>query len=280
MKIDEVKICNWRSIREMTIKAQDLMIIIGQNNHGKSNIISAVLFFFGELKNTDLDFHNENETLFVEIKFSELDEFDRTTFKKYLTAYNEIRVRKTAYKGGSFEYAGYLQNPLEESLKESNASNFTKRETAESQIFKDFLPKEGRIKKEDIVNAQQEYIKHNFNSLTFNYEIEDSPFLGLKSVASSIFGNIYYLPALKDAKEDFNSKESSIFSRLYVEIIRTMAEKNPNWQNAKIQLNSIFSILNALDEQGNINEHRPTEFTDFEKLLSDELLHWNTRACP
>ena len=56
MKIKTIEIKNWRSIKELKITAQDLMIIIGQNNHGKSNLLSAVLFFFGEIKHQDLDF--------------------------------------------------------------------------------------------------------------------------------------------------------------------------------------------------------------------------------
>ena len=35
MKIKTLEIKNWRSIKELKITAQDLMIIIGQNNHGK-----------------------------------------------------------------------------------------------------------------------------------------------------------------------------------------------------------------------------------------------------
>ncbi|HEJ9678194.1 TPA: AAA family ATPase [Proteus mirabilis] len=35
MKIDKINIRNWRSIKVQEIHAQDLMVIIGQNNHGK-----------------------------------------------------------------------------------------------------------------------------------------------------------------------------------------------------------------------------------------------------
>lgn len=35
MKIKNINICNWRSIKNTVLSANDLMIIIGQNNHGK-----------------------------------------------------------------------------------------------------------------------------------------------------------------------------------------------------------------------------------------------------
>jgi CRISPR-associated exonuclease Cas4 len=71
----------------------DMMIFIGQNNHGKSNVLSALLFFFGELGLHDLDYHNCNEELWVEVEFGDLDDEERQTFHKYVSASNTIRVR-------------------------------------------------------------------------------------------------------------------------------------------------------------------------------------------
>ena len=53
------------------------MIVIGQNNHGKSNLLSALLFFFGELKQQELDFHFGAPELYVEVTFGELDQSDK-----------------------------------------------------------------------------------------------------------------------------------------------------------------------------------------------------------
>lgn len=110
MKIKTIEIENWRSIKNMKISAQDLMIIIGQNNHGKSNLLSAILFFFGEIKHQDLDFFQGSKELFIDIEFSELDDQDKKTFEKYITQQETIKVRKVAYLGGSFEYKGWIQN--------------------------------------------------------------------------------------------------------------------------------------------------------------------------
>ena len=100
MKIKSIKICNWRSIKDLLIHFPPLIVFIGQINHGKSNILSAILFFFGEIKHQELDFNEGSEELYIEILFYDLDKFDKTTFKKYLTVNDEILVRKTAYFGG------------------------------------------------------------------------------------------------------------------------------------------------------------------------------------
>lgn len=276
MKIKTLEIKNWRSIKELKVTAQDLMIIIGQNNHGKSNLLSAILFFFGEIKHQDLDFSQGSEELFVDIEFSELDEQDKKTFEKYITQQETIKVRKVAYLGGSFEYKGWIQNCLEDYLKEENAGNYTSRETANSLPFYPYLPSTGRLSKQQIIEAQQKYIQSNIENLTFSYELEKTNFMGLKSVAKGIFGEVYFLPAIKNAADDFASKDTSVFSKLLGEVVETMSQYNEDWQGTKQQLAKLFSKFSKYID-GVKNAERPKQLSDLENELSKELLSWN--AC-
>jgi len=276
MKIEEISIQNWRSIKSLEIKFQDLMIFIGQNNHGKSNVLSSILFFFGEIKPQELDFNSGSYELFVEITFCDLDDADKTTFKKYLTADNKIKVRKTAYFGGNFEYKGYIQNPVDDWLQEVNASGYTKRDVAEKQPFYQYLPASGRLTKQNIIDAQIEFIENNKSAIGFLFQLEETNFLGLKSVVKGIFGDVYFIPAIKDASDDFSSKEASAFGKLYSKIIESMSATNSDWKDTKDKLSSLFNTLNRLDGDGNDNHNRPTELIDFEKGLSKELESWGT----
>ena len=276
MKIKTLEIKNWRSIKELKVTVQDLMIIIGQNNHGKSNLLSAILFFFGEIKHQDLDFSQGAEELFVDIEFSELDEQDKKTFEKYITQQETIKVRKVAYLGGSFEYKGWIQNCSEDYLKEENAGNYTSRETANSLPFYPYLQSNGRLTKQHIIEAQQKYIKANIENLTFSYELEKTNFMGLKSVAKGIFGEVYFLPAIKNAADDFASKDTSVFSKLLGEVVETMSQYNEDWQGTKQQLTNLFSKFSKYID-GVENTERPKQLSDLENELSKELLSWN--AC-
>ncbi|MCG6117962.1 MAG: AAA family ATPase [Aquimonas sp.] len=278
MKIEKITIKNWRSIKDQVIHAQDLMVIIGQNNHGKSNLLSSILFFFGEIKSHDLDFHSGSTELYVELQFGCLDESDNTTFKKYLTSEGKIAVRKTAYLGGSFEYRGYIQNPAEEWLQEANASAYAKRELASSLPFHSFIPAAGRISKQDIVAAQAAYIEQNRESINFSYELESTNFLGLKSVASGIFGEVYFIPAVKEASDDFTSKDSSVFGKMYSDVVALMSESNEEWKATKDNLGRLFATLNKKDKDGSANEGRPQQLSDFEEELSTELVAWGARV--
>lgn len=274
MKIEKITIQNWRSIKYQELQAQDLMIIIGQNNHGKSNLLSSLLFFFGEIKHHDLDFFHGSTELFVELQFGGLDTTDKTSFKKYLTNDEKILVRKTAYLNGSFEYRGYIENPTDERLQESNASAYTTRELANSMPFHTFLPSSGRITKQNIIDAQKEYVEKNRGNIQFSFELEDTNFLGLKSVAKGIFGDVYFIPAVKEASDDFTSKDSSVFGRLYADVVALMSEHNDDWKDTKEKLGKLFSTLNKHDHEGNANTERPHQLAEFEAELTNELTSW------
>lgn len=276
MKITNIKIVCWRSIKILDISANDLMIIIGQNNHGKSNLLSAILFFFGEIKAQTLDFNNSATNLFVEITFGELNPLEKITFDKYLNSSEQIVVRKTAYNDGSFEYKGYIQNPIDETLQEANASAYTSQEIASTLPFYGLLPSSGRITKQQIIDAQKEYILENISSLQFTYELESSKFLGLKSLPKGCFGEIYFIPAVKEVADDFSPKETSTFGRLYSEVIKAMSEVNEEWKQTKTELNILFGKLNRVDSEGKPNSERPQQLVDFESKLSEQLSVWGT----
>ena len=140
--------------------------------------------------------------------------------------------------------------------------------------FYKYLTHNGRISKQDIVNAQLKYIEEERENISFEYILENNNFLGLKSVAKGIFGEVYFLPALKNANEDFSSKDSSIFSNLLSEMINLMSDSNPEWMKSKEQLSSLFSSFNKYID-GKENNNRPIQLTDLEAALSNELKPWN-----
>ncbi|MDD4158590.1 MAG: AAA family ATPase, partial [Proteiniphilum sp.] len=171
MRIETIEIKNWRSINHLIANFNDFVVIIGQNNHGKSNIISSLLFFFGKIKPDKQDFLDSNIPAYVELKFSNLDVNDRTTFKKYLSNDNTIKVRKILNLDLKFSYHGYLELPNEEWLNPSNSGYYTNRDSLSETPLIDFVPKSGRISKAQVEQAQTDYIFANAAYLEFNYTL-------------------------------------------------------------------------------------------------------------
>lgn len=274
MKIKSVKISNFRSIIDVEISFENLMMFIGQNNHGKSNILYAILFFFGEIKIQELDFFDGTDELYVEILFYDLDDDDKVTFNKYLTTENEILVRKTAYSNGSFEYNGYIQNPQNKYLQESNATHYRSRESAQELPFYDSLPADGRLTIALIQDAQKHYIKDNMGSIEFVYELEESNFLGAKNVAQGIFGEIFFIPAIKSINEDLANNKTSIFAKLYSKVIELVTSSNEDISTIKSQINLQFRKFKKFNDDSSENEDRPVELNEFENKLSNNLSEW------
>jgi AAA15 family ATPase/GTPase len=278
MKISTIEIKDWRSIKNVNIAFQDLMILIGQNNHGKSNVLNAILFFFGEIKPHDLDFNGESDELYVEITFDSLVESERSTFAKYVTTDHKIKVRRTATRSGSIVYQGYTQTPALEWLRTENASSYTTRSVAEGLAFYDLLPESGRITKASVEQAQTQYIETNQTELEFNYILETTNFMGAKNVAKGIFGDVFYIPAVKVTSEDYSNNSSSIFSKLYGRIISDISANNAGWVEAKETVASLFSLLNKEDTEGNQNTQRPVQLGEFETKLNQQLASWGSEV--
>ncbi|WP_457637075.1 ATP-dependent nuclease [Oceanithermus sp.] len=101
MRIDRVKISNFRSIRELEFVAQPNTVLIGPNNHGKSNILRALEFALSSKhKPSEEDFFKTGgdrvKEMFVELLFTNLDDQERKTFNKYLLDDQSICIRKIA----------------------------------------------------------------------------------------------------------------------------------------------------------------------------------------
>lgn len=278
MRILKVEISNWRSIKSVVVEFEEIMIFIGQNNHGKSNILSALLFFFGQINNDVLDYNDKTKDIYVEVTFSDLDDNDKTTFKKYLTSKKQIRVRKTANTSGGIEYRGYSEIPNELWLKEENIGDYLKREEAEKLPLKNHLPPNGRITKELFKKAQDQYIEENKNSIELSYQLETSNFLGFKNVAKGIFGDVFYIPSVKKAVDELTVKGNSTFSQLYSTVIRRMSEENSVYKDAKSTIVNLTKLLNKKLDDGTTNTQRPTELSDLENKLEQELKSWDTKV--
>lgn len=279
MQIKKIAIQNFRSIKYTEINCEPLIVFLGQNNHGKSNIFLALQFFFeSSFKISQEDFFKYADTpnfLSVEIQFSELEEQDKTTFKKYILPDQTIRMRKTAKVAdeGKIEavYNGYIYVPQEEWLLPDNAGNYTNRDalTKLPAEFGSLLPSTGRLTKAHIEEAQQKYIEANKDTLSFDIKLETGPFMGAKTFASGILGDFYLIPAVRDISDETKVQASTNFGKLLNNLIKEMSLSNPDFIDIKEKLKGLLLSLNK-----GKGSKRPKELSELEESLSQELKQW------
>jgi putative ATP-dependent endonuclease of the OLD family len=75
LKISRVQIQNWRSIKYVDFYPEDICVLVGANNAGKTNILSAINFLLGERwpmpgNLDDSDFYSRDRNLDIHIRLS------------------------------------------------------------------------------------------------------------------------------------------------------------------------------------------------------------------
>ena len=203
----------------MAFECMPLMTLIGPNNHGKSNIISALEFALSTAaKPVEQDFFlhrdaNDNE-FWVEITFHELTDQEKNTFKRYVSQDENICIRKTGrLQNGGIEvaYNGYVEQPDKEWLRGDKAGDYVTREQINGTPLKDIVQSSGRLSKQAVEEAQQQYIEQHRAELNFTRTLEGGPLLGQKNVAGGVLPDFYLIPAVRDLSEEIKVKTTTTF---------------------------------------------------------------------
>jgi predicted ATPase len=90
MKIQSVRIKNFRTLKDVTIPFDSVTTFIGPNGAGKSTVLRALDWFFngkpGSLTEKDCSFGATDEEVEVQVTFADLTEKDRDQLGKYAPA--------------------------------------------------------------------------------------------------------------------------------------------------------------------------------------------------
>lgn len=100
MKIQEITIHNYRSIKEQKFHLKDFSLLVGENNAGKTNIISALRAFYeeGGFKYSDSKdfpkFKADDQESWIEIEYLLTDEETQSIKDEYKTPDGTLKVRR------------------------------------------------------------------------------------------------------------------------------------------------------------------------------------------
>lgn len=112
MKIEEITIHNFRSIKHQTLRLKDYSLLIGANNSGKTNTIDALRIFWEDEKYQDEKdfpkFPTNDQESWIEIEFKLTDDEFKSLKKEYRLPDNRLKLRK------------YLKHPEKVKTNQSN----------------------------------------------------------------------------------------------------------------------------------------------------------------
>ena len=282
MLIKHIRIRNYRSISELEMDCQSLVTLLGPNNHGKSNVLAALDFFFStSAKPLEHDFFiyrdKGDDTTEVEITFNELNDQEKNTFKKYVQSDRTVCIRKTAQiENGkiSVSYNGFIERPNQEWLHSDKAGKYKSRELINQTPLKDFVPLTGRLTNAIVEEAQQKYIKTHFKELKFSRTLEEGPLLGQRNVGGGVLPDFYLIPAVRDLTDEIKVKTTTTFGRLLTRAVSEMAKRDPRFSEARKGLEELIHSLNVRDDK----EREKNQIAVLEKLIEEELKTWEVKV--
>ncbi len=282
MKITSIEIHNFRSIQNCRLSCREMLVLLGQNNHGKSNIIGALDFALTSAKpNIDDLFafaEPDDKTIWVEVSFGRLTDQEKTTWKKYVQADDTFCFRKTASFDDEdkvdIKYNGYVSEPDEEWLKADKATNYRARDKVSETPLSSYIPASGQLSKAKIVAAQDQYIKEHRADLNFSIALEEGPLLGQKNVAKGVLPEFFLVPAVRDLSDESKVRNTALFGKLLTYAVKEMASRNPLFHIIEAKLGELVNVLNAGPE----TEDRPQQLTDLEYSIQQELTGWGVHV--
>lgn len=280
MRVRKIEIEAYRSVKHCEIRCGDVTVLLGRNNHGKSNVLVALDFFCGTGTKCSLDdfFRSKDHTskeLWVEVTFSELSEQEKTTFQKYVAADGTLRVRKSAEVDDvgkiKTRYRGWVSEPVIPWLKDEYTG--TKKGDLEPTLV-ELLPDGVRYSKTAVESAQVKYIESNLDTIEYAYTLENGNFLGPTNVAGGVLPEAFLIPAVRDLNEETKTKNTTLFGRLLNRALGEMAETDEGFRKVKAELSK---IVNKLNKQDGEDDARPVQLQNLENGLEAELADWDVK---
>ena len=290
MKIKQVQICNFRSIKNLDFDFKDFTVLLGANNSGKSNILKALNFFFQNSERITLDdvfaFFEGDETLVsVVVTFDSLSDREEEVYKKYYLKDGTIRIRKSCKVSrdsshnlvcSSPSYNGWIEKPDRWFLRDNAFDRLSSKEKRESEagVFKELAPllqKNVRFTKETLHGFQERYIADHESEILFDGEFEDGPLFGRATLPAGILPEIILIPAIRDLSDEMKITSKTLLGKLVSNVLDGMAENNSEYQSIIKDVEDAIARLN--DKQA-----PNSAIGKLESELSEELASWGVRT--
>lgn len=120
MKVEKLKIKNYKSISELSVNFGTLTAIVGKNNFGKSTTLDALQCFYGLREVSQEDFHlGTKQDVEIQVTFKNIDEADLDRCIGYKTMLAKVTARIKAKPDNEERQLQKLQEDREKKQQEA-----------------------------------------------------------------------------------------------------------------------------------------------------------------
>lgn len=278
LKIRQVSIENYRSIKDVTVSLRDMTGLIGENNVGKTNVLTALgLFFRGTIRGiSENDFfrgraEGEENSIRISVEFHKLTDREKKKFTKYLVE-ERLTVRKSFWVGDdgkvNSRFQAKVTEPKQDFLK---LSKFDEYKSDLTKIVKKeglpeyFKAESGRVSQASYLEGVERYISEHQDEIEWDEPTYSDSFYGWKEVAQGYMPEFFHVPAVRDVSEESKVTRTTFFGQLVEAMISTMVEENPEVLDIKQHVERFGELISRGDDE------RLEEIKEFENQLTDIL---------
>ena len=233
MKIQSVRIKNFRTLKDVTIPFDSVTTFIGPNGSGKSTVLRALDWFFngkpGSLTEQDCSFGATSENIEVQVRFSDLTEKDREALGKYAP---DVASTFTAWKRRSTDGTEVLSAnakglPEFNEIKAAGTASAKKTLYAELRSSRPELNLSAANSGTAVDQAMTAWESSNTDQLVDSPEALQTNFFGFNSNGkmSGLFDFVLVTADLRASEEAIDGKASIIGRILERSVDRSAADE-------------------------------------------------------
>jgi len=278
MRISRVEIESFKTIESIVFDLDKITVLIGENNSGKSNILTAIdLFFEDSVRGITEEysyFKNTSKPINIILSFTDLrDEEKELKYVKDFVIDDAIRIKKViSFDGDASKYSmtlfGWQAIPNKAHFDLSRFDEY--KADIKSIVQNNNLPEYFKNDKGTVTQASyKEGVKRY--AAEGNVEYGEPAWVinpgGLKEVFTSLLPKYYLVPAVKDAQDESKNTQQTIFGKLINNLTNRIVLKNPKFDEVKKQIDGLKKYLNKIDD--GTDSERLTEIKELENNLSE-----------
>ncbi|MBL8543217.1 MAG: ATP-dependent endonuclease [Hyphomonadaceae bacterium] len=261
MRLGRVTVTNFRAIKEASLDLDDVTVLLGENNAGKSSFIAALDLFFASSPRVKLtDFHSANTSaeIGVTIEFVHLTPAERELFSANLVDDSLTVTRHFHFEAGRENYGYSVDKMVYPGF---DACRAEEGKTQKKKLYDELPPELGlpQISRADEIEPAFEVWEAANSSKLVRKRV--GGFRGFKNVASGQIKkntDFVLVTAVKDAGAEIGQSKTSPVKQLIDAVARQTIQNSAPFRQFVSEASEKLSALTSPDAVPGlikINEH-------------------------
>lgn len=258
MKIESVRVRNFRSLEDVTLECNDRTVLIGPNGAGKSSLLRALQMFYEPTASyTKDDFYNRetDRQICVRVTFTDLSTKARERFSAYLAG-DSLSVEKVMEhpdrKANQRYYGSRLTNPEFDAFRNASGQDLR----AEYDALRDGRYGLPEYQNKDEAEAVLRTWEENHPE-ECEHQRDDGQFFGFNPVGKAAleeFTQFILIPAVRDAAQDATEGRGSALTELMDLVVRAALNEREDLDELRSETQQEYEDIVESAAQGELSQ--------------------------